>query len=68
MEEKKRIGFDDTDIEKQWENTIKEGKELLAKETNQNYVEDFIKFLNEEAEKYKIALTKKRLSVVFLII
>ena len=56
MEEKKRIGFDDTDIEKQWENTIKEGKELLAKETNQNYVEDFIKFLNEEAEKYKISV------------
>lgn len=53
MEEKKRIGFDDTDIEKQWEDMIKEGKELLAKETNPNYVEDFIKFLNEEAEKYK---------------
>lgn len=53
MEEKKRIGFDDTDIEKQWEKMIKEGKELLAKETNPNYVEDFIKFLNEEAEKYK---------------
>lgn len=49
----KRTKFDDRNIEKQWEDMIKEGKELLAKETPPNYVEDFIKFLNEESEKYK---------------
>ncbi len=32
---------------------IKEGRELLTKETNLNYVEDFIKFHNEEAKKYE---------------
>lgn len=32
---------------------IKEGRELWAKETNPNYVEDFIKFLNGEAKKYE---------------
>ena len=52
MEEKKKSkGFDDTDIEKQWEDMLKEGRELLAKETNPNYVEDFIKFLKGESKK-----------------
>lgn len=32
---------------------IKEGRELLTKETNLNYVEDFIKFLNGEEKKYE---------------
>lgn len=53
MKEKEKKGFDDTDIEKQWNDMIKECRELLAKETNPNYVEDFIKFLNEEAKKYE---------------
>lgn len=52
MEEKKKSkGFDDTDIEKQWEDMLKEGRELLAKETNPNYFEDFIKFLKGESKK-----------------
>lgn len=53
MKEKGKKGFDDTDIEKQWNDMIKEGRKLWAKETNPNYVEDFIKFLNGEAKKYE---------------
>lgn len=60
MEEKKKSkGFDDTDIEKQWEDMLKEGRELLAKETNPNYVEDFIKFLKGESKKLKTTLFYK---------